>query len=301
MSGASYGEKIFRNLKLYHRENNVQAFIDHAPQKIGKSFHKISVMEINEGIQKYPDAIVCIGGENSVAAEKLELLHEANARDIHQLLFSRECKRYGTEYGGFYLPSNYVKESSIVYSFGIGEDLSFAEDIINQGGGVFAFDPTPKAIRFVENHSLFLNPNFHFMPYGLSNQDGEEKFYLPTNDEWVSASTISHPCVDKKNVIYVKMKTLRTIMKELGHKKIDVLKMDIEGSEFKVVNDIMNPDLEPVNCRMICMETHERFFESDKCVDLMYNTMQKNGFYDIYGTVCEPTFIYKTNNCRRGS
>ena len=288
----SYGEKIFRNLKLYHRERSVCAFIDHIPQKIGKSFHGLPIMEIKEGITKYPDSIVCIGGENSIEIKKLKLLQEICTENLHQIIFDKECKRYGSEYGGFYLPSNFVKESGIVYSFGIGEDLSFSEDVIEKGGyTVYAFDPTPKAVKYIKSHKLFSNTKFHFMEYGLSNLNGEEKFYMPNRDEYVSASIIDHSGVDNEKAIYVKMKTIRTIMKEMGHKKIDILKMDIEGAEFKVVKDIMNPKLEPVDCRLICMETHERFFESKKCVDRMYDSMQKNGFFDIYGTTSEPTFI----------
>ena len=80
-------------------------------------------------------------------------------------------------------------------------------------------------------------------------------------------------------------------MNQLGHKQMDVLKMDIEGSEFKVVKDLMDSNLEAINVKLICMETHERFFESKECIDDLYELMRNRGFFDLYGLPEEPTFI----------
>lgn len=43
--------------------------------------------------------------------------------------------------------------------------------------------------------------------------------------------------VDERGYVY---KTLPTIMKENGHTWIDVLKMDIEGNEFQVMDNLMD-------------------------------------------------------------
>lgn len=80
-------------------------------------------------------------------------------------------------------------------------------------------------------------------------------------------------------------------MNELGHEEIDIVKMDIEGSEFKVIDDMMNPDLEAIEFQLLCVETHERFFATKTCVDCLFEAMRRKGFYDLYGTVIEPTFV----------
>jgi hypothetical protein len=46
--------------------------------------------------------------------------------------------------------------------------------------------------------------------------------------------------------IVVKMKSLADIMQFLGHKKIDVLKMDIEGLEYEIIESIVNSDIKIV-------------------------------------------------------
>lgn len=286
-----YGEKIYRNLLYYKKERNIAAFVDRNPFYHGKVLHDIPIISIKEGLQRYADSIICIGGETESSISRMELLE--GMRNIHQIAFNKNCEFLGTEYGGFYLPNAFEIEKAVVYSFGIGEDLSFSESVIGKGGVVYAFDPTPKAIAYVEHSNLFSHPNFHFFPYGLSDQDGKELFYLPIRDDWVSASVISHECVNAANGIEVEMKTLRTIMSELGHEHIDVLKMDIEGSEFKVIENLVNPDLGDVNIALCAMELHGRFFaqREQEYVEKLYGSMRKNGFYDFYGTENEPIFI----------
>lgn len=104
---------------------------------------------------------------------------------------------------------------------------------------------------------------------------------------------VLHRHVDDGKSVEAEMKTLRTIMRELGHDGIDILKMDIEGSEFKVVENIMDPNLKTVDCGVYLMETHERFFAPDdrEYADKLYRTMNRGGFYDLHGTAKEPTFI----------
>lgn len=284
-----YGEKLYRNLKFFNREKDIKGLIENDYWKQGDFYHGIPIISVEDACTLYSDnSIICIGGE---VAEIEKLLLLLKMKNVHYIKYNFVCERWGTEYGGFYIPKTFGKKNLLVYSFGIGEDLSFSEQVVISGGTVYAFDPTPKAIKYVENHSLFSNPRFHFYPYGLSDKDGEEYFYLPLRTDFVSASAIQHRSVDKEHPIKVKMKTLRTIMGELGHKEIDILKMDIEGSEFKVVNDMMNPNLEAIHFKLFCVETHERFFETRTYVDHLFETMQKKGFYDFYGTVREPTFV----------
>lgn len=289
--GVGYGKKIYRNLMFYDREKNVEAFIDNVLAKGDNALYDVPIISTEEAKEKYKETVVCIGGEKAENIKGLDVLQ--GMKNIHQIIFNENCDLYGTEYGGFYIPCNFKMENRIVYSFGIGEDLSFSEAIIRGGGEVYAFDPTPKSIKFVESHKLISNPKFHFFPYGLSDFDGREVFYLPIRDDWVSASVVLHGNVNNKNIVEVEMRTLRTIMNELGHGHVDVLKMDIEGSEFKVIDNLMNPKLKLVDFSMLLMELHERFFplKGKEYTDRLFNNMRKNGFYDFYGTDKEPTFI----------
>ncbi len=73
------------------------------------------------------------------------------------------CKKiwYGNGYGGFYVNPDLLNSSSIVYSIGIGEDISFDLDVIkNHSSTVFGFDPTPRSLQWVNSQQF--PSNFHF-------------------------------------------------------------------------------------------------------------------------------------------
>jgi FkbM family methyltransferase len=164
----------------------------------------------------------------------------------------------GNQYGGFYVNLEVLTKDSVIYSFGIGEDISFDKGIIRETGStVYGFDPTPKSIKWVEKNKV---PGFEFMDYGIGVKDGSSKLYLPKNPEHVSGSVVETTNISKEYV-KIKLKTLRTIMKELGHQKIDVLKMDIEGLEYEVLTNILD---EEIRINQILVEFHDRFLEDGK-------------------------------------
>jgi len=186
---------------------------------------------------------------------------------------------YGNDYGGFYVYNRTLNENSIVYSFGIGEDISFDEALINEFNcNVFAFDPTPKSIRWVKNRE---NPKkFIFHPFGIDQQSGIVEFLLPKNDNYVSGSVINQMNVDEKKKVQVPMKSLSDIVKELGHERIDIVKIDIEGSEYSVIDSILSA---PVEIDQILIEIHERFFQDGKeKTSKLLNTLNKHG-YKLFG------------------
>lgn len=178
----------------------------------------------------------------------------------------------GSEYGGFSVADiiRNIKQP-IVYSFGIGEDLTFSEEMIDQfGAEVYAFDPTPKSIEYVKKSKLFANSHFHFYPWGISDRDGKTEFYLPENDDYVSGSVIVHNDVRKES-IKVDMRSLKSIMSQLEHNNIDLLKMDVEGSEFEVIHSLSYSECEKVG--QICLEIHERFF--DKPIAMLWHLLHE--------------------------
>jgi FkbM family methyltransferase len=174
--------------------------------------------------------------------------------------FDSEYEWYGNLYGGFNINPKKLTTNSIVYSFGIGEDISFDKAIIEKHGcSIFGFDPTPKSINWIKTQNL--PEKFKFMEYGISTKNEMVDFYLPKNQNHVSGSLIDHKNVEVKNKVTVPMKCFKDITVELGHTQIDVLKMDIEGSEYDVIENILNSS---VSINQIVIEFHDRFFEDGK-------------------------------------
>jgi len=182
------------------------------------------------------------------------------AGKVNHLKITKSCKHvwYGNTYGGFYICPDLLDEKSVIYSFGIGEDISFDTAIIKKHGcHVFGFDPTPKSINWVKGQEI--NEKFHFYEFGIGNKSGFVDFFLPKNPEHVSGSLIDTKNVDSAKKVSVVMKSLEDIMNELDHKHIDVLKMDIEGSEYDVIENILSSK---ISITQILIEFHDRFFEN---------------------------------------
>src|SRR4051812_16621969 len=84
-----------------------------------------------------------------------------------------ECEQVslGTEYGGYAVCPTNLGAGSIVYSFGVGTDISFDEALIALCGvTVHAFDPTPRSVEWVKAQSL--PERFVFHDWGIAGFDG---------------------------------------------------------------------------------------------------------------------------------
>lgn len=143
--------------------------------------------------------------------------------------------KLGSRYGGWGVPIGGLGPASVVYSVGIGEDVTFDEALIRAVGcEVLAFDPTPKAIAYARSVEV---PGFHAYPYGLSDQDSKLWLFEPSRPEHASYSIYDRSGSGKG--IWVDVRSLDSLMVELGHSHVDLLKMDIEGAEPPVLEAIV--------------------------------------------------------------
>lgn len=162
--------------------------------------------------------------------------------------------RLGNDYGGWAVNPELLTKDSVVYSFGIGEDISFDLALIERVGcTVHAFDPTPRSIAWVRAQKL--PPQFVLHEYGLGATDGTVTFFPPKNPKHIS-HTVIEGAQATDGAITVPVKRLATIMRELGHDRVDLLKMDIEGAEYGVVEDLVNSRA-PIH--QLLIEYHHRF------------------------------------------
>ncbi len=175
--------------------------------------------------------------------------------------------------------SKIENKNPIIYSFGVGEDNSFDIQLLKRVGGiVYAFDPTPKSIQWVKDTGN-LNEDYVFFPYGLSDKDEMEDFFLPQNKDYVSGSMLKRNGLTEKP-IKVEMKRLLTIMRELGHAHLDLLKMDIEGAEFRVVSDILKSGCE---FDQLCVEAHNRYFnKGNELLKKMIRELNEFGYRLVF-------------------
>src|SRR6185436_3915084 len=110
-----------------------------------------------------------------------------------------KCNRafLGTQYGGWCVCPDRITPKSIVYSIGVGEDISWDLAMIEKFGvDVQAFDPTPKSIAWIRSQKL--PEKFHFHEFGIATYDGVARFSLPRSDfaSYSMKPGLNHPQVD---------------------------------------------------------------------------------------------------------
>lgn len=150
---------------------------------------------------------------------------------------------------------NGLSVSAVAYSLGVGQDISFDLELIRRFGlCVHAFDPTPRTIEWLAKQPL--PQDFAFHSYGVADFDGYARFLPPVNP-----AHVSHTLIERKTpwpAIEVPVCRLSGIMQDLGHDRIDLLKMDIEGAEYVVLKDLLASRI-PVS--QLLVEFHHRWPE----------------------------------------
>ena len=124
--------------------------------------------------------------------------------------------REGSEYGGWWYDLRAVSTSAIVYSFGLGEDTSWDEAILDRGGTVYGFDPTPKSIKYISHRrELWTRKGkFHHFAVGLSTRKGKVEFTKPLNPEHVSMRQGTHK--NMGDTIVVKVDSLKNLLQQMN-------------------------------------------------------------------------------------
>jgi FkbM family methyltransferase len=129
----------------------------------------------------------------------------------------------------------------------------------------------------------------HIYPNAVSNKNWKMNFYsneIELFDQW---ATIVKECAEiegwKNEKVSVDIVKLTQIINNdilPRHKKVHLLKLDIEGAEFDVINDIIDEQLYK-NINYIVVETHERFFQNwKKMLKNIKTKIKENWITNIY-------------------
>ena len=188
--------------------------------------------------------------------------------------------RIGTQYGGWWIPEeNGLGPDSVVISAGVGEDISFDLGLQSRYGcSITLVDPTARAIDhvgamrdwaaqgtwpttgslqpdyrgFVEG--LQPRPDFSRItlePVGLWDKTDTLRFYKQDNPAYVSQSFLEKMFTDEYTLAPVMRLSELLEAKGLAGRQIDLLKMDIEGAELRVLETMLDDGILP---GILCVE-----------------------------------------------
>jgi len=144
-------------------------------------------------------------------------------------------------FGRLMLNPELLSTDSVVYAFGVGDDISFDLALVNRFGcKVHAFDPSPHSIEWVNAQQT--PPEWMFHQYGLADVDGTITLFSPDDPNWVADTVYAKQYSTSKGVpcpVY----RLATIMQMLGHSKLALVKMNIEGGEYAAIADLLRSEI----------------------------------------------------------
>jgi FkbM family methyltransferase len=102
-----------------------------------------------------------------------------------------------------------------------------------------------------------LPPSFSFHDMGIAAHDGALVLFPPENEAHMSFSVIDRTTAKRNAGVEVAVARLSTLMRNLGHERIDILKMDVEGAEYDVLRTLEEDSIYPAQ---VLVEFHHRFF-----------------------------------------
>jgi FkbM family methyltransferase len=148
-----------------------------------------------------------------------------------------------------------VLGAGTVYAFGVGTDISFERDLLARCGvTVHAFDPTPIALEWAAAQQL--PERFVLHPYGVADFDGTARFAAPRKRKFASFSMVRQEGVGP--AVEAPVHRLTHLIDMLRLPPPDVLKLDIEGTEYAVLADLLAGPIRPAQ---ILVEFHHRWRE----------------------------------------
>src|SRR6202046_2406429 len=172
-----------------------------------------------------------------------------------------------------------LRPDAVIYSGGVGEDITFEQEVIRRCGvKIHIFDPSPVAASTIARANT---DHLLFKPIGLA-ASTVANFSIgggTASSTWLKAGgSETHPCT-----------SLAREMELHGHDFIDLLKIDIEGFEYEVLESCLSQRI-PIH--QICVEFHDFFPEIPKATTRkMIHALRSQGFDLIHRHRHDHTFL----------
>jgi len=189
-----------------------------------------------------------------------------NESCIYQILRPKDVLgknkvRIGANADGGYVLLNDFENIKIAYSFGIGNEISFDKELANKNIDIFMYDHTIEGLPFE-------NTKFHWKKIGLSYKKGENN----------------------------NTKTINEIIEENGHtnEKCMILKLDIEGGEWNILNEINQEIL--IQFKYIIIEFNFTDIFASKYKEVFQKLNQTHQIFHLHCNNCCPIINFDGYN-----
>ncbi|WP_180982576.1 FkbM family methyltransferase [Methylocella silvestris] len=180
---------------------------------------------------------------------------------------------------------NSINAQSFIISAGVGRSITFEEAIIEKfDATVILLDPSPTGVETMRKKTD--KRNIDFLEMGLASQGGEISFGRPDRTDEGSFRKGG-----KEEGIVFECISLDELLAKYDKNKIDLLKIDVEGFEYEIIESIFEKKLD---VEQICVEIHHnKVIAIDKTVAdaaLLIIKLFRHGYRVIYNRNMDFTF-----------
>jgi FkbM family methyltransferase len=185
------------------------------------------------------------------------------------------------------LPLGALNQDSFVISAGVGTSITFEEDLTSKfRSRIILLDPSPTGVQTMNARGQ--DELIEFSPRGLAKRSGSVSFGLPDRPEEGSfkkgtgSDGLMFTCV-----------SLSDLLEENKKLKIDLLKIDVEGFEYEIIDSIIE---NKIHVDIICVEIHHnKVIDIDETVAdaaKLILRVCRNGYVIVYNKNMDFTFVH---------
>tara|TARA_Y100000389_G_scaffold62742_1_gene58853 strand:+ start:11 stop:763 length:753 start_codon:yes stop_codon:yes gene_type:complete len=238
----------------------------------------------------------------------------------YKFVEKKNLVRLGSVYGGWTFENKKELYGSTILSCGLGEDASFDIEFANMyNAKIIIVDPTPRSkIHYnniiqslgnskrtnykktgnqdVNSYDLFniKNENLILIEKALYNKDNDSiKFFKPPIKTEISHSINNWQNDYSKATDFIEVSTItiKSIMKTYNIKNLPLLKIDIEGAEIEVIENMFEDNIKPTQ---ICIEFDElnKFNQYAKNRFIKAANLLRDMGYQFINISSHPNFLF---------
>ena len=157
----------------------------------------------------------------------------------------------GTAYGGWIVPDEEIAPGWTCYCVGAGGDVSFDLELIGRYGvTVRSFDAVEE---YVGRAAAEADGTAGFSVHHAAITTTDAPIRMQVTHDQRSRSVSAAGLYDSREYVEVPGRTLPSLMAELGDSRVDLLKIDIEGSEYEVLPAL---DLAALGVKVLSVQLH---------------------------------------------